>query len=135
MDYSDLKEVFTSKKIEVKEIANELEMTPNGFRESIKNETIPLRKLKLLCTMLKLNPILFFDVVPGTYINNVGNGHTQVGNGNKIQIENKDREIEMLKQRLADKDEIIEMLRDKINMLNQPVSLAAKPNTEYKTKK
>jgi len=113
MDYKQLKEIATSKKDEVKDIASELEMTPNGFRESIKNETIQLRKLKQLCTRLKLNPLLFFDVVPGTYINNIGNGHTQVGNGNKIQIENKDREIEMLKQRLVDKDEIIKLLRER----------------------
>jgi DNA-binding Xre family transcriptional regulator len=115
MEYNDLKEIFISKNDELKDIASELEMTPNGFRESIKNETIQLRKLKQLCTRLKLNPLLFFDVVPGTYINNVGNGHTQVGNGNKIQIENKDREIEMLKQRLADKDEIIKLLRERNN--------------------
>ncbi len=127
MDYNQLKEIASSKKIEVKEIANELEMTPNGFRESIKNETIPLRKLKLLCTLLKLNPMLFFDVVSGTYINNVGNGHTQVGNGNKIQIENKDREIEMLKQRLADKDEIIKLLRERNNNSNHGYGLVAEP--------
>jgi len=133
MKYNELKQIADSKKIEVRELANELEMTPNGFRESIKNETIQLKKLRRLCEILHVHPTLFFDVQSGVYLNNV---HAQVGNNNKISLENKDREIEMLKQRLTDKDaiinnkdEIIEMLRSQLNL-----GLAASPKNAYKNK-
>jgi len=120
MEYNVLREIAESKKIEIREIANELDMTPNGFRESIKNETIQLKKLRRLCEILHIHPNMFFDVQKGVYLNNV---HAQVGNNNKIVLENKDREIEMLRQRLTDKetiiqnkDEIIQMLRSKLDL-------------------
>lgn len=106
MDYNELKIIATTKKFKIQEIASDLEMTADGFRSSIKNETIELRKLKKLCDLLRINPILFFDVVPGTYINTSGHGQ-----GNKI-IESKEREIELLKQQIADKNEIIRLLRE-----------------------
>jgi len=134
MDYNELKEIADSKKIEVKEIASALEMTPNGFRESIKNETIQLRKLRKLCEMLQIHPNMIIDVQKGVYLNNV---HAQVGNNNKISLESKEHEIEMLRQRLNDKDqiinnkdEIIEMLKDKLS-----ITFAASPKAGYKKPK
>ena len=109
MNYSELKDIATSKRIQIKDIASDLDMTPDGFRISIKNETIPLRNLKILCDRLRINPMLFFDIAPGAYINSAG--HTQVGNGNKMNIDSKNREIELLKQQLEDKNEIIRLLK------------------------
>ncbi|MFT3753706.1 MAG: hypothetical protein QM800_12810 [Paludibacter sp.] len=126
MNYNELKQIADSKKIEVREIANELEMTSNGFRESIKNETIQLKKLRKLCELLHIHPTVFFDVQKGVYLNNV---HAQVGNNNKIVIENKDREIAELRERLNDKDEIIKMLREKLDL-----GIAATPKNTYNKK-
>lgn len=124
MEWNELKEILDSKKIEVRELANDLEMTSNGLRECIKRDTIQLKKLRRLCEILHIHPNLFFDVQKGVYLNNV---NAQVGNNNKIGLESKDREIEMLKERLHDKDEIIRMLREKLE-----IGIAAGPKPGYK---
>jgi DNA-binding Xre family transcriptional regulator len=109
MNYNELKDIAESKKIEIKDIASELEMTTNGFRESIKRETIQLKKLSKLCTLMRINPLLFFEHIPSTYIS--AGGHVQNGNNNQIIIESKDREIELLKEQIKAKDEIILLLK------------------------
>ena len=109
MTYNELKSIADSKKIEIQDLANALEMTPNGFRASIKNETIPLRNLKRLCETMRISPMMFFDKIPSTYIN--AGGHVQNGNNNQMILESKDREIELLKQQLESKDEIIRLLK------------------------
>jgi|GEM_PF-3459194 len=128
MDYNELKQLIESKNFEVREIANQLKMTPNGFRESIRNETIQLKKLRILADILNISPNQIFDSQKGVYLNNV---HAQVGNNNKMVLENKDKEISMLKETLADKNEIIRMLRERMDM-----GIAASPkNNTYQTKK
>lgn len=114
MNYNDLKTYAESNNFEIQQIANELGMTPNGFREAIRNETIQLKKLRMLCRLLQLNLNDFDNETKRTGLN-ISNVHLQAGNNNKIIIENKDREIELLKQSLADKDEIIKLLREKQN--------------------
>lgn len=113
MDYNELKKIAESKKIEIGEIAIELEMTSNGFRESIRNETIQLKKLRRLCELLHIHPTMFFDIQKGVYLNNV---QANVGNNNKISIENKEREIAQLRSQIEDKNEIIRMLREKLDL-------------------
>ena len=114
MNYNDLKTYAESNNFEIQQIANELGMTPNGFREAIRNETIQLKKLRMLFKLLQLNLNDFDSETKRTGLN-ISNVHLQAGNNNKIIIENKDREIELLKQSLADKDEIIKLLREKQN--------------------
>lgn len=118
MDYNELKQIAETKKIEVREIANELEMTTNGFRESIKNETIQLKKLRKLCELLHIHPLLFFEVKKGVYLKTESS-------------ENKERENSQLREQLSDKNEIIKMLREKINHYENN-SIAATPKTNYK---
>jgi len=120
MDYSELKQIAETKKIEVREIANQLEMTSNGFRESIKNETIQLKKLRQLCEILNISPAKFFDV------NQFGIISKNVDLGSKQLIDSRDREIEMLKQRLNDKEEIIKLLRER-NSLTHGYGIASEP--------
>lgn len=133
MNYSELKEIAESKNIMLKTICDKVGYTRAGLKPAIDNETIELRKLKVLCDTLRITPAQFFDT--GSYGVTISTGHVQAGNGNKIVIENKDREIEMLKQRLNDKNEIIEMLRDKINMLTDAPLLAAVNKPIYQNKK
>jgi DNA-binding Xre family transcriptional regulator len=130
MNYNELKEIADAKKIEIKELASALEMTPNGFRESIKNETIQLRKLRTLCDLLRINPSMFFDLPRGVYVNNV---HAQVGDNNQMAIDNRDREIESLREQLEDKKVIIKMLQNQIEGASN-LSIAASPRHPYKNK-
>jgi len=128
MTYSELKDLADSKKIEIQELASALDMTTNGLRASIRNETIPIKKLKILCETLRINPMMFFDHIPATYIN--AGGHVQSGNGNQITIESKDREIELLKEQLTDKNEIIRLLKEaKAN--DYGYGIVASPQEEY----
>jgi DNA-binding Xre family transcriptional regulator len=108
MNYSELKEISEAKKVEIKELASALDMTPNGFRESIKNETIQLRKLRTLCDLLRISPSMFFDTTWGAYVNKAQAG----------DIDNRNREIESLREQLEDKKVIIKMLRDQIDGVN-----------------
>jgi len=137
MDYKDLKEIADSKNIEIKDLSSEVEMTPNGFRESIKNETIQLRKLRRVCEILGISPLLFLNNPSGVYLHNV---HTQVGDNNQMAIDNKDREIESLREQLNAKDEqledkkvIIKMLQEKIEGTST-MNIAATPKHAYKKK-
>jgi DNA-binding Xre family transcriptional regulator len=112
MNYNELKEIAKSKNILVKDLATAINITRQGLQKVMDNGTIELNKVKEICIILKVSPLLFFDTVnTGVYIS----GNNQIGNGNKLSIESKDREIELLKQRLADKDEIIKLLREKNN--------------------
>jgi DNA-binding Xre family transcriptional regulator len=133
MLYSELKEIVELKKIEIQQLANELEMTPNGFRESIKNDTIQLRKLKKLCEVLRISPAQFFD--SGTYGVTITTGHVQAGNGNKMILENKEREINQLREQLNDKTEIIKMLKEKIYQYENISIAANSANNNYGKKK
>jgi len=126
MNYNEIKELASSKRISIKELTERIGYTRQGLQNALDSETIELRKLKLLCEVLRVSPSLFFD--NGTFgVIMTNGGHTQVGNGNKISIESKDREIELLKQRLSDKDEIIRLLRDVNNKPKSGYITAAEP--------
>jgi DNA-binding Xre family transcriptional regulator len=130
MDYNELKEIAESKKIGIKELADEIGMTSNGLREAIKRDTIQLKKLRQLCEILRIHPSMFFDVQKGVYLNNV---NAQLGNNNKMAIDNKDREIESLKEQLEDKKVIIKMLQSQIESAST-MNIAANPKHPYKKK-
>lgn len=132
MNYNDLKKLIDAKNIDVYSLSNEIGMSYDGFRLSIKKETIQLQKLKLLCEILKINPMQFFDNMEGMVIDN---GTSKINNTERKLIESKDREIEMLKQRISDKNEIIDMLKEKISVLQDSPLIAATSKTSYKTKK
>lgn len=125
MNYSELKQILDTKNISVKSVCEIVGYTRAGLARSIDNETIDLRRLKLLCQMIRITPAEFFD--NGTYGVTITTGHVQAGNGNKIIIDNKDREIEYLKQRIADKDEIIRLLRESKENRNNGYLTAAEP--------
>jgi hypothetical protein len=127
MNYSELKELAESKNIMLKTICERIGYTRAGLRPAIDNETIELRKLKLLCETLRISPAQFFD--NGTYGVTITTGHVQAGNGNKIIIENKDKEIYMLREQIADKNEIIRMLRERLDL-----GIAASPKNPYNKK-
>ena len=112
MNYNDLKLLIDSKNLEVQAVATEIGMGYDGFRLSVQKETIQLQKLKKLCELLKINPMLFFENMQGQFIDG---GTTQMSIWDKKLFESKDREIELLKQQIQDKTEIIKLLREKNN--------------------
>lgn len=130
MDYNELREIAESKRIEIQELASEIGMTSNGLREAIRKDTIQLKKLRQLCEILRIHPSMFFDVQKGVYLNNV---NAQLGNNNKMAIDNKDREIESLKEQLEDKKVIIKMLQSQIESAST-MNIAAHPKHPYKKK-
>ena len=122
MNYNELKELAESKNILLKTICDKVGYTRAGLRPAIDNETIDLRKLKILCELLGIAPAKFFE--SGTYGNTE---HVKINNESKMIIENKDKEIYMLRDQLADKKEIIRMLREKLDL-----GIAANPKSTYK---
>lgn len=114
MIYSELKDIAKAKNILIKDLAKEIGITRQGLQKVMDNETIGLNLVKRICEVLNISPSKFFD--SGSFGLILNNGVNQVvGNGNKMVIENKDKEIEMLKQQIIDKEEIIKLLKEKIN--------------------
>ncbi|MGM9747142.1 MAG: helix-turn-helix domain-containing protein [Paludibacteraceae bacterium] len=61
MTYEKLKCYAKDKCISIKEIARQIDMTPNGLKFSIENDTLPSNKIKILCDLLQITPNEFFD--------------------------------------------------------------------------
>ena len=60
MNYKDLKNRAEARKIMIKDIAEELGMTPNGFKVSIETEKFPIGKVRDLCDILQISIAEFF---------------------------------------------------------------------------
>lgn len=109
MEYSELKKYLDKKGLDIYSVSNEIGMSYDGFRLSIKNETIQLSKLKKLCEIIEINPMIFFK----------NNSEIQMNKQNEISfdqvIESKNREIKLLEKQILDKEEIINLLKEKNN--------------------
>ena len=60
MNYKELKNQAEARKIMIKDIAEQLEMTPNGFKVSIETEKFPIGKVRDLCDILQISIAEFF---------------------------------------------------------------------------
>ncbi len=60
MNYKDLKNRAEARKIMIKDIAEQLDMTPNGFKVSIETEKFPIGKVRDLCDILQISIAEFF---------------------------------------------------------------------------
>lgn len=60
MNYKDLKNMAEARKIMIKDIAEQLDMTPNGFKVSIETEKFPIGKVRDLCDILQISVAEFF---------------------------------------------------------------------------
>lgn len=112
MNYSDISELCKTKNIKIKDILSFIGYSRGGLEFALNNETIELRKLKLLCDYMRISPANFFDTGTFGVMINAG-GNVQSGNNNRMSIESKDREIELLKEQIRLKDEIINLLKSK----------------------
>ena len=60
MNYKQIKNIAEARKIMIKDIAEELGFTPNGFKVSIETEKFPIGKLRDLCDILQITVAQFF---------------------------------------------------------------------------
>lgn len=60
MTYKQIKNVAEARKIMIKDIAERLGFTPNGFKVSIETEKFPIGKLRDLCDILQISVAEFF---------------------------------------------------------------------------
>ncbi|VBB45187.1 hypothetical protein TRIP_D300115 [uncultured Paludibacter sp.] len=106
MNYSQLSELSKTKGVLIKDLCLAVDMTRQGLQFSIDNQTIELRKLKLICEKLRISPAQFFE--DGTF----GLLQNTPKNQNK-QIEMLEKEVQYLNKRLEDKEEIITLMKEK----------------------
>lgn len=110
MTYNELVEISKAKKITVKELTEAIGMSRQGLQAAMDKGTISLNTMKAICEAVRISPAYFFDAGTfGTVIN--AGGHVQSGNNNRMEVESRDREIELLREQLKDKEEIINLLK------------------------
>lgn len=70
MTYKQIKNVAEARKIMIKDIAERLGFTPNGFKVSIETEKFPIGKLRDLCDILQISIAEFFGEATegGTFV-------------------------------------------------------------------
>ncbi len=101
MKHSEFTELLKTKKILLKEVLSYIKMTRPGLSSALDNETIELRKIKLICELIRESPAIFFD--KGSF------GILPTGK----KAEDYEKEIDYLKKSLKDKEDIINLLREK----------------------
>ncbi|NLI72785.1 MAG: helix-turn-helix domain-containing protein [Bacteroidales bacterium] len=124
MNYTEFRELCKAKNIKISDVCEYVGMTRPGLVKSLDNETIELRKLKLLCDYVRISPAQFFDTgIFGSLQNNsVFESH---------KIEEYEKEIEYLKNTLKDKEEIINLMREK----DSGYRIASERKTKYELSK
>ena len=65
MTYKELKNVAEARNIMIKDLAEQMGMTPNGFKVSIETEKYPIGKVKDLCNALQITIGEFFGETGG----------------------------------------------------------------------
>lgn len=113
MNYKELKKVIDDKKLNIYDVANEMNVTYEGLKLSIERETIQLKNIKLLCKIVGINPIVFFENINIDKNNDLDK---------KIiiferEIENKNKDISYLNEIILSKDEIISNKNEIIKLL------------------
>ena len=119
MTYNELTELLRAKKMTVKELTQAIGMSRQGLQAAMDKGSISLHTIKAVCEAVRISPAYFFDAGTfGTVIN--AGGHVQSGNNNRMEVESLDREnamlrqqVEQLRSQLADKEEIIRLMKGK----------------------
>lgn len=82
MNYTEIQDLCTLRKVTVSDIICRIGMTYQGFRDSLDRQSISASKLQLLCKELSISPNTFFGwekISPVAYIDsNVQNGNNNV---------------------------------------------------------
>ena len=108
MNYKQLKELCEARKIMIKDLAESLGMTPNGFKVSIETEKFPIGKVRDLCSIMELSIAEFFD--EPVALNNSGNIINRSTAGGNITAGGNTSEVMFLRQQIKEKDHQIQEL-------------------------
>lgn len=111
MNYNELQVLCERRKLQIKEVVNAVGMSYTGLRDSLNNNSLPIKKLIPLCRLLNISPNEFLDWGHTCTYNNT---NVQNGDSNTMQIIQGN--MDMLKEQLAAKDKQIESL---LNLLNK----------------
>ena len=117
MTYSELKDFAEMKKISLQKIAEAIDMTTRGMQTSFENQTLPTRKVELICKFLEITPNQFFGWEDGAKRQQIQNG----GIGNTQQMDT--YAVDVLKQQITAKDE---QIREKDAQISQLLKLLTK---------
>ena len=105
MNYSELQIACEQRKMQIKEVANALNMSYTGLRDALNKDTLSIKKLLPLCQLLQISPNEFVKW-------NGASAHTynatQVGMLNNQNVGTGG--LELLKEQLKIKDTQIEKL-------------------------
>lgn len=123
MNYKELTELCQSKNILIQDLCEYMDMTRPGLTKAMNKETLGVKKIKLLCEYLRISPALFFDAGSFGAIHKPDTSDTEKMNAMR-------KEIDYLKSIIKDKDEIINLLREKDRGYR---AMVAEP-TNYETK-
>ena len=124
MNYSELKNIAKTKKILLKEIADRMNVSAEGLKYSIENNTLPINKLLELCNILEISPADFF----GTSVNISGfvgnNIHGSNIDNRQYYSDSPDvlkAQIDILEERIKEKDSQIKekdsQIKELLNIL------------------
>lgn len=100
MTYYDLKALCEQRKIFIKDVCKEIRMSQPGLRDALNKDTLPVKKLVMLCRMLQISPNRFIYWAD----NNTSTNYTamQVGMMNNQNVGTTG--IELLQKQLEEKD-------------------------------
>ena len=108
MDYNELKDIAKKRGYSLDEFCAAINVTRQGLKKMMDTGSMSLKTARTICDLLQISPMSFFDGLP-LYIN-IG-GHMQAGDNNRMEVASRDREIELLREQLRDKEEIINLLK------------------------
>lgn len=110
MNYNEFQSLCESRKLQIKDVVNAIGMSYTGLRDSLNNQSLPLKKLTPLCKLLHISPNEFLGWANGHTYNN---SNVQNGDSNNMQIIQGN--IDTLKEQLAVKDDQIKQLLTLLN--------------------
>lgn len=105
MNYNDLLKLLRANQITAKEMCDSLEMTTTGFKRSIDQQTLPIKKVIPLCKFLCISVSQFFGVQddPKEQYNNSLSQKTFGKQSRNIYLSGS-KETEALIQQIQEKD-------------------------------
>lgn len=106
MTYNELKNLAQSKEITIKRLAERMELSENGLKRSIENETMGFGKVKELCLILGISVSEFFGEQNGSKTFNMS-GNTVAG---EHAYYYESAPIKLLEMQLKEKNEYIKEL-------------------------
>jgi len=125
MNYSKIKFLANEKKITLKQICANVEITEQGLQRMFLNNSMKIETMEKIAKVLQVPASYFFEddnKEVSKKINAGDNNVISIGNknNNNSNAETKDlavcrKEVEYLKQQVKDKEDIIQLMRNKKN--------------------